>query len=65
MRSTITSLSGWRSLAVPLMASFLLDRVPPRPLKRLLRRRDDLLDDLRQAQLAASLRRNARGTPSG
>lgn len=45
------------SMALPLLTAFLLDRVPPRPPKRLGRRRDDLLDGLRQAQLNSTLRR--------
>ncbi len=45
------------SMALPLMTAFLLDRVPPRPLKRLGQRRDDLLDGLRQVQLSSTLRR--------
>ncbi|MBM3317451.1 MAG: deoxyhypusine synthase, partial [Candidatus Eisenbacteria bacterium] len=45
------------SLALPLFAAYLLDRVPPRPLKRLAPRRDELLDRLRQDRLQATLKR--------
>lgn len=45
------------SIAVPLLATFMLDRVPPRDPKRMGRRRGDLLDDLRQAQLSTTLKR--------
>ncbi|MBM3316608.1 MAG: deoxyhypusine synthase family protein, partial [Candidatus Eisenbacteria bacterium] len=41
------------SLALPLFAAYLLDRVPPRPLKRLAPRRDELLDRLRKDRLQA------------
>ncbi len=45
------------SIAVPLLAAFMLDRVPSRDPKRMGRRRGELLDDLRQAQLSSTLKR--------
>jgi deoxyhypusine synthase len=53
------ALSTDLSVALPLMTAYILDRVPPRPLKRLGSRRDDLIDRLRQEQLQAALRRPA------
>ncbi len=47
------------SVALPLLTVYLLDRVPPRPLKRLGVRLDDLLDRLRQSRMQAALRRPA------
>ncbi len=44
------------SIAVPLLVAFIVDRVTPRPLKRLVARREDLLDDLRQDHLQATLK---------
>lgn len=51
------ALSTDLSIALPLMTACILDRVPPRPLKRLGGRRDDLIDRLRQDQLTANLAR--------
>jgi deoxyhypusine synthase len=51
------ALSTDLSIALPLMTACILDRVPPRPLKRLGARREDLIDRLRQDQLAATLTR--------
>jgi deoxyhypusine synthase len=51
------ALSTDLSVAMPLMTAYLLDRVPPRPLKRFGARREDLIDRLRQDQLAATLAR--------
>jgi deoxyhypusine synthase len=51
------ALSTDLSVALPLMTAYLLDRVPPRPLKRLGSRRADLIDRLRVDQLQAALRR--------
>ena len=53
------ALSTDLSIALPLMTACILDRVPPRPLKRLGTRRDDLIDRLRQDQLSAALARPA------
>ncbi len=51
------ALSTDLSVAVPLLAAFLLDRVPSRTVKRLGQRREELLDGLRQAQLSSTLKR--------
>lgn len=44
------------SVALPLLAAHIMDRVPPRSLKRLGKRREDLLDQLRQDRLEATLK---------
>ena len=44
------------SVALPLLAAHIIDRVPPRPLKRLGKRREDLIDLLRQDRLKATLK---------
>jgi deoxyhypusine synthase len=51
------ALSTDLSVALPLMAAYLLDRVPPRAQKRFGARREDLIDRLRQDQLATTLAR--------
>jgi deoxyhypusine synthase len=56
-RAIDIALSTDLSIALPLMTACILDRVPPRPLKRLGARREDLIDRLRQDQLAATLAR--------
>jgi deoxyhypusine synthase len=45
------------TVALPLLTAYILDRVPPRPLKRLGARRDELLDHMRQDRLQATLKR--------
>jgi deoxyhypusine synthase len=45
------------TVALPLLTAFILDRVPPRPLKRLGARRDEFLDRMRQDRLQATLKR--------
>jgi deoxyhypusine synthase len=45
------------TVALPLLSAYILDRVPPRPLKRLGARRDELLDRMRQDRLQATLKR--------
>jgi deoxyhypusine synthase len=50
------------SIAVPLLVSFIVDRAAPRPLKRLVTRREDLLDDLRQDHLQATVKSLAEQT---
>jgi len=50
------------SIAVPLLVAFIVDRTPPRPLKRLVVRRADLLDDLRQDHLQATVKSLAEQT---
>jgi deoxyhypusine synthase len=45
------------TLALPLLTAYILDRVPPRPLRRLGGRRDEFLDRLRQERLQATLKR--------
>jgi len=49
------------SVALPLLTAQILDRVPPRPLKRLFDHRDDLLDGLRRDRFDATIRK----TPAG
>jgi deoxyhypusine synthase len=44
------------SVALPVLVAHILDRVPPRPLKRLDKRREDLLDKLREDRLQATLK---------
>ena len=50
------------SVALPLITAYIVDRVPPRPPKRLYDRRDHLLDRLRRDRLDASLKRGLPGT---
>jgi deoxyhypusine synthase len=50
------ALSTDLTIALPLLSAYILDRLPPRPLKRLAGRRDDLLDRLRQAHQQSALR---------
>ncbi|MFC1572416.1 deoxyhypusine synthase family protein [Candidatus Eisenbacteria bacterium] len=45
------------SVAIPLLAAYILDRAAPRPLKRLGDRLEDLLDKLREDHLQATLKR--------
>lgn len=45
------------SVAIPLLTAYILDRVPPRPLKQLDSKREDLLDKLHQDHLQATLKR--------
>ncbi len=45
------------SIAMPLLAAYVLDRATPRPLKRLGGRRDEMLDRLRQDNLESKLKR--------
>ncbi|MCK4412441.1 MAG: deoxyhypusine synthase family protein [Candidatus Eisenbacteria sp.] len=54
--TTDRSLSTDLTIALPLLAAYILDRLPPRPLKRLARRRDDLLDRLRLTYQQSALR---------
>ncbi len=39
------------TIALPLLASYILESVPPRPLKRLYNRREEMLETLREAHL--------------
>ncbi len=39
------------TIALPLLASYILEAVPPRPLKRLYNRREEMLETLREAHL--------------
>jgi deoxyhypusine synthase len=48
------------SVAFPILAAFALGRHPPRPLKRLYHRREEILADLQQAYLAAKGERDSR-----
>lgn len=41
------------TIALPILTAYVINQCPPRPLKRLFDRRDALLEDLRQAYLAA------------
>ncbi len=56
------ALSTDLSIAVPLLVAYVLDRSGPRPLKRLVEKRADLLDDLRQDHLQATLKSVAEQT---
>ncbi len=51
------ALSTDLSVALPILVAHILDRVPPRPSKRLVRRRADLVDRLRQDHLQVTLKR--------
>ncbi len=50
------------SIAVPLLVAYIIDRASPRPLKRLVARREDLLDDLRLDHLQATVKSLAEQT---
>ena len=43
------------TIALPLLTAYVLDTVPPRPLKRLYDRREEMLESLRDAHLRAQL----------
>lgn len=45
------------TIALPLLTAYVLENVPPRPLKRLIDRREDMLESLREAHLKAELER--------
>jgi deoxyhypusine synthase len=51
------ALSTDLTVALPLLTAYILDRVPPRPLKRLSQRRSEMLDRLRQDHSQSVLRR--------
>lgn len=55
-KGEIFTVSTDLSIALPLLAAHIMDRVPPRPLKHLGQRREDLLDRLRKDRLSATLR---------
>jgi deoxyhypusine synthase len=43
------------TIALPLLTAYVLENVPPRPLKRLYERRDEMLESLREAHLKAEV----------
>jgi len=45
------------TIALPLLTAYVLENVPPRPLKRLYDRRDEMLTSLREAHIRAELER--------